>query len=85
MKMALIGSGTNLECGPEAFTEKQIKLSREKGVLLKVQNSKTAEMSYLANTCPKCDAFIGEWFYFAHYFAPAMYGQYDYEEVANPG
>lgn len=43
--------------------------------------SKTAEESYKANVCPHCDAFIGEWFIFAHYYCEALYGRLEYRRV----
>jgi hypothetical protein len=61
MKMALVLSKGDL-FGPEGFDEKQLDLARSKGVLIKMQYSKTTKLSYLANTCPACSAFIGEFF-----------------------
>ena len=31
-------------------------------VLIKSQDAKTSESTYLANACPSCDAFIGKFF-----------------------
>jgi len=61
MKMALVFSKGDLY-GPEEFDEKQLELARSKGVLIKSQDAKTSESTYLANTCPICDAFIGKFF-----------------------
>ncbi len=61
MKIALMLSrGTFF--GPEEFNEKQIEFARSKDVLLKQQFSKTLETSYLANTCPSCGEFVGQFF-----------------------
>jgi len=61
MKIALmLSKGTFF--GPEGFNEKQIEFARSKGVLIKQQFSKTLESSYLANTCPTCGEFIGQFF-----------------------
>lgn len=61
MKMALVLLKGDL-FGPEGFDEKQLELARSKGVLINMQYSKTTQESYLANTCPTCDAFMGEFF-----------------------
>ena len=80
MKIAAISSsrygwirgGTN--CGPSEFKKDEINFARQKGVLLKIQYSKTAESSYLANTCPKCNMFTGDHYLFSNFIAPANYG-----------
>lgn len=61
MKMALILSEVSF-FGPEEFNERQIEFARTKGVIIKQQFSKTLESSYLANTCPDCNSFIGQLF-----------------------
>jgi len=61
MKMALVLSKRNI-IGPEEFNEKQLELARSKGVIIKMQDSKTSESSYLANTCSSCGAFMGKFF-----------------------
>lgn len=61
MKMALVFSKGELY-GPEEFDGKQLELARSKGVLIKLQDAKTSESTYLANTCPACGAFIGKFF-----------------------
>ena len=61
MKIALmLSKGTFF--GPEGFSEKQIEFAISKGVHIKQQFSKTLESSYLANTCPTCGEFIGQFF-----------------------
>jgi len=57
MKIALIEL-----YGPERFTDKEIEFARSKGVLIEEKFSGTMQESYLANTCPKCGAFIGQFY-----------------------
>ncbi len=83
MKVALLGTESgDLLGGPETFSEPEKLLALENGVFLKVINSQTAEETYLANICPHCNAFVGKWFYFAHYLTPALYGDLKYTEVS---
>jgi len=80
MKIALLASeSADLDGGPEVFSKEEISLAEKNGVFLKVADSATAEESYLANTCRDCGAFVGQWFFFAHYLTPALYGDYEYE------
>jgi hypothetical protein len=61
MKLALVLlTGTCV--GPESFTDQQVELARSKNVIIREQHSKTANSNYLANTCPSCNSFIGEFF-----------------------
>ena len=71
----------NLSYGPEDFSESEKKTAEQHGACLKFVYSKTAEESYLANVCKECGAFVGKWFYFAHYYTPALYGHYKYQIV----
>jgi len=57
MKIALIEL-----YGPDRFSDAEIEFARSHGVLIKEQLSKTMQESYFANTCPKCGAFIGQFF-----------------------
>lgn len=68
--------------GPESFTAQEIKLAEANGVILKIAESKTAEELYLANICPYCGAFVGQWYFFTGYYAPALYGHLKYEVVS---
>lgn len=80
LKIALLGDDNgNLEGGPEIFSDSDKELATQHGVLLKAVSSKTAQESYLANYCGHCEAFVGQYFFFAHYYTPALYGQYKYE------
>ena len=82
MLIALVGDeGGNFGYGPEEFTKNEQRLATKYGVLLKEVASKTAEMKYLANVCRHCNSFIGQYFYYAHYYTPALYGHYKYEIV----
>jgi hypothetical protein len=81
MLISLLGNETGYDGGPPNFTEKQQKQVKEKGVLLEYIFSKTSEESYLANVCGECGVFTGDSFLFAHYFAPAMSGEYKYEMI----
>lgn len=81
MLISLLGNETGYDGGPPNFTDKQRRQAKEKGVLLEHVFSKTSEESYLANVCGKCGEFTGDFFLFAHYFAPAMRGDYKYEKI----
>ncbi len=61
MKIAFIMS-KGVFFGPEGFNKQQLELAKSKGVLIKRQDSKTSKETYLANTCPDCGAFIGQFF-----------------------
>ncbi len=65
--------------GPEEFNIEELKYAKANGVLITNNYSKTAEESYLSNTCPSCNAFIGRFFLFENYFLPAKdYNEYTY-------
>jgi len=84
MLIALIGDNAgNLYGGPEGFSNEEVSLAEEHGVLLKTIFSKTSEETYLANVCKECGAFVGQFFFFAHYYTPALYGHYKYLRVSN--
>jgi hypothetical protein len=69
----LVRNGSN-NLGPGGFTEEEIAFARSKGVILKEQYSRTVNDIYVANTCGKCGAFVGEHYLFTDYIAPAGYG-----------
>lgn len=81
MKMALISDEQQDYRGPETFSRQEAVKAAAHGVLLEVISSKTAGENYLANICPHCNEFIGKWYFFANYYAPAMYGQLSYKNV----
>ena len=74
----------NRFCGPEAFTEEEKKTAENHGVFIQNRHSYTKEEAYEANTCPHCDAYIGQHFLFTDYFAAALNGDYKYEIVELP-
>lgn len=67
-------SGLSSYLHPADFTRGEINLARIKGVILKTHYSKTARENYLANSCSKCSAFIGEHYLFPDYISPAGFG-----------
>ena len=82
IQIALIGDLVgNLEGGPEVFTLEEEGLVKQHDVLLKRVQSITANENYLANVCHHCDSFVGKRFLFAHYYTPALYGDYKYKLV----
>jgi hypothetical protein len=48
--------------GPDALNENEIGFAKSKGVLLEIRFSKTTNEKYLANVCPNCKAFVGDFF-----------------------
>lgn len=79
MQIALIGNESgDLEGGAEIFTKEEQRVARDNGVILKMIDSKTAEERYLASVCGGCDSPVGKWFFFAHYYTPALYGDLPY-------
>lgn len=54
--------------GPKNFSENEILIAHQNGALLEMKFSATANESYLANTCPHCRAWIGE--FFLHDYLP---------------
>lgn len=82
MLVALSGDDQgNLLYGPEGFSEVEIESGRKHGVILEMVSSKTSQAKYLANVCKACDAFVGQFFLFAHYYTPALYGHYQYRRI----
>ena len=51
---------TDYSISPEHFTLQEIDMAQQKGVVLKFQFSHTQQRTYLASTCPSCDAFLGQ-------------------------
>jgi hypothetical protein len=48
--------------GPGVLDKNEIDFAKSKGVLLEMRFSKTTNEKYLANVCPNCKAFIGDFF-----------------------
>ncbi|MDR0556733.1 MAG: hypothetical protein LBG43_02525 [Treponema sp.] len=60
---------------PSEFNENEINFAKSKGVLLEMRYSRTANERYLANICPDCRAFVGDWFLFDDYIIEYMYDE----------
>jgi hypothetical protein len=68
-----INNGNNGFIYPSGFDENEINFAKAQGVTLEMRFSKTANEKYLANICPNCRAFIGDWFLFDDYILENMY------------
>jgi len=78
MKVSLLNMNGSYP-GPSEFNCEEIKIAEAKGVLLKPKFSRTAGEKYLANICPKCDAFIGEFFLFSDFYSNWEYSKEEIE------
>ncbi len=67
--------------GPEEFSLQEKELATNNGVLIKEHYSATRQEIYDANTCPHCNAFIGQHYLFTDYLSPAIYGECEYIHV----
>lgn len=56
--------------GPSGFTDKQIKLAKDKGVKIDEVYSKTLDKMYKSCICPHCDSFLGDFFYHDFAYVP---------------
>lgn len=65
-------------CGPDEFEEKEIEFSISKGAVIKPHYSKTANETYLSNTCSHCNSFAGNFYLFSQYIQPAYMGEFEY-------
>lgn len=61
MKIAVLSIEGYCE-GPDAFSDEEIALARQRGAVLQEQYSRTVPRRYVANTCPHCQAFCGNHF-----------------------
>jgi len=66
--------------GPDKFSEEELSIARSNGVVIAMQYSKTRSKSYLANTCPNCNTFVGKHYLFKDHISLAGYGYYTYEK-----
>ncbi|MBV5310240.1 competence protein CoiA family protein [Chromatium okenii] len=57
------------------FSLSDIQLATQYGVLMKLHYSRTLGMKYVANTCRKCGAFIGDHYLFTDYVAVDSYNR----------
>ncbi len=55
---------------PRSFNDAEINFAKSKGVLLQERYSRTENEKYVANVCPRCNAFIGD--FYMHDYMPAM-------------
>ncbi|MEI7786538.1 MAG: competence protein CoiA family protein [Betaproteobacteria bacterium] len=58
------------------FSSNHIALANQNGANIKTRYSKTVQERYAANTCRRCNAFIGGHYLSSDYIAPAEYGEY---------
>lgn len=65
-------------CGPDEFTDAELDFAKSKGVVIRTQDSKMANETYLANTCPHCNTFVGNFYLFTQYIQPADIGEYKF-------
>lgn len=72
MKVAAI-DGAGGYISPSEFSTSDIKLANEKGANLTSRYSQTVGMRYVANTCRRCQAFIGDHYLFSDYMAVLDY------------
>ncbi|HUM51154.1 MAG TPA: competence protein CoiA family protein [Chitinophagales bacterium] len=72
------GSSNNLT--PSDFTSDEIAFAKSKGVILKIQYSKTVNERYIANSCAKCGSFAGDFYLFSQYISPASRGELPSQE-----
>ena len=82
MLLATVGGDTGFDYGAEKFSEEEQQLARLYGVKIGKVFSQTRQESYVANICKECSAFIGKFFLFAHFYAPAMRGEYEVREIS---
>ncbi len=60
----------SIPVGPSFFTERQIDLAKDNGVIIEMVHSKTMNSDYEACVCPHCNAFLGEFFYHDYTYIP---------------
>jgi hypothetical protein len=71
----ILNNGNDSFERPSEFNENEIDFAKSKGVLLEMRYSKTINMKYLANVCPNCRAFVGDWFLFDDYIIENSYNE----------
>ncbi len=75
----MIGNGQVY--GPESFSSYEIKLAESNEVIIRKQYSATRQENYLANSCPHCQAFVGQHYLFTEIFCSAQYGDCEYKLI----
>jgi hypothetical protein len=78
MKVAAV-EGDAGYIGACEFSPSDIKVATEKGANLMSRYSRTAGERYIANTCRRCQAFIGEHYLFTDYIAMLNYDRESFE------
>ncbi len=66
---------------PSEFSKNEVSIATSNGVILKTHYSKMANERYLANTCAICNAFVGDFYLFSNFRAPAAYGELFSESI----
>ena len=61
LRIAFASHGGSVR-GPEEFSAEEITAAENHGVILRVVASKTLNAHYVANVCPRCEAFVGKHF-----------------------
>ncbi len=67
--------------GPEFFTSEQIELAKAKGVKIEKSYSYTMNSEYMANVCPHCNSFVGQFYLFSQFRSLADQGHYKSEFI----
>jgi hypothetical protein len=60
---------------PSEFNNDELNFAKSKDVLLERRFSKTKNEKYIANVCPNCRSFVGDWFLFDDYILENMYDE----------
>lgn len=84
MKVAVVQGGLDRSgstVGPDEFSERELAVVQNNGVIVKEHYSKTVDESYLANTCTYCNAFVGNFFLHRDYLFPASSGELECIEL----
>jgi hypothetical protein len=78
MKVAAIDK-SEAYLGWGSFSQSDIPLAAQHGCFLKSHYSRTAGERYIANTCRKCGAFIGQHYLFTEYVAAYCYSEEEFD------
>ena len=78
MKVAAIDKN-KAHLGWGSFSQSDIPLAAQHGCYLKSHYSQTAGERYIANTCRKCGAFIGQHYLFTEYVAAHCYSHKEFD------
>jgi len=67
--------------GPESFSEEEIKIAENQGVVIKEHHSAIRQETYRANTCAHCGAFVGQHYLFTDYHCAAENEDCEYKKI----